>query len=603
MVVKYDYDKFTLEDILSGKKIVVPPFQRNVVWNEKKRREFIQTLRDGNPFGSILVHREGDKYTLIDGLQRISTIKDFSLNPYKYFEYADINEELTFELIRFDFESRNIFYSKTDSVVIKRCEEIQKFIFDEISENKDWNDIFYDLVEKFNLTNSREISRLFAQLSEDFKSQMDIKSLIVPTIVYNGPTEELAEIFYHLNTGGVNLSKYETLSASWGTEKFIVDDDEILTKIYEKYENIREQSELEVEVTKDELKSEGITIFEYCYAISELLRGKESKYDLILGKNKKSTDPVGFEILSLICGLKVNKAEGLYDKLKDCHDSNFLVELKKAITNTFDTILESLKPWITAKNGELNTLDSTYMIYHMALSYFRNNYRVNIEDYTIDIITNADWNKKYKKNLYLYYFKDHISDYWKKNRQVADLMRDIYNPESLNKYVKTISNDEWSSALNDLRINQLEEVTSQINSKAKMFIDYLVKFKISENRILDKYFDKNIDYEHIIPQQRITKQLTVAEKKIFPTSSLGNLCYLASKDNRSKHETTLYEYSEDRPSFALNKEYLKLISYPSKEEINFIDNRSEEFKTRYKEFIEYRIDSLIEEMKYYLKRL
>ena len=136
-----------------------------------------------------------------------------------------------------------------------------------------------------------------------------------------------------------------------------------------------------------------------------------------------------------------------------------------------------------------------------------------------------------------------------------------------------------------------------------MFIDYLVKFKISENRILDKYFDKNIDYEHIIPQQRITKQLTVAEKKIFPTSSLGNLCYLASKDNRSKHETTLYEYSEDRPSFALNKEYLKLISYPSKEEINFIDNRSEEFKTRYKEFIEYRIDSLIEEMKYYLKRL
>jgi len=603
MVVKYDYEKFTLDDILSGKRIVVPPFQRNVVWNEKKRKEFIQTLKDGNPFGSILVHKDGDKYTLIDGLQRVSTIKDFSLNPYKYFAYTDINEELIYDLIKSDFESRNAFYSRNDSVAIKRCEEIQKFIFDEISENKEWNDIFYDYLEKFGVQDSREASKLFSQISNDLREQMDIKSLIVPTIVYNGPTEELAEIFYHLNTGGVNLSKYETLSASWGTEKFVVNDEQIIDKIYEKYENIREQSELEVEISKEELKTEGITIFEYCYAISEILRGKENKYDLILGKNKKSTDPVGFEILSLICGLNVNKAEGLYSKLKNCNNGKFFVDLKNAIVVTFDTLLESLKPWIIAKNGEENTLDSTYMIYHMAMAYFRNNYKIDIEEYNVTIITSADWNKKYKKNLYLYYFKDHISDYWKKNRQVQDLMRELHNPDSLNKYTKTISNDEWNNALLILRENQLQEVTTQINSKAKMFIDYLVKFKINENRALEKYFDKNIDYEHIIPQQKIAAQLTSAEKKIFPISSLGNICYLASKDTRSKHENTLYEYSEDRPSFSLNKEYLSLISYPSKEDINFIDNRSEEFKTRYREFIEYRLDSLIEEIKKYLRRI
>ena len=241
------------------------------------------------------------------------------------------------------------------------------------------------------------------------------------------------------------------------------------------------------------------------------------------------------------------------------------------------------------------------MIYHMAMSYFRNNYKVNIEEYTINNISNTDWNKKYKKNLYLYYFKDYISDYWKKNRQVQDLMRELQNPESLNKYTKTISNDEWAKALSILKDNQLEEVTSQINIKAKMFIDYLVKFKIKKNRALEKYFDKNIDYEHIIPQQKISTQLTSSEKKIFPISSLGNICYLASKDNRAKHENTLYEYSEDRPSFSLNKEYLELISYPTKEEINFIDNRSEEFKNRYREFITKRIEELIKEMKQYLK--
>lgn len=129
------------------------------------------------------------------------------------------------------------------------------------------------------------------------------------------------------------------------------------------------------------------------------------KYDLILGKNKKSTDPVGFEILSLICGLNVNKAEGIYSKLKNCKNGKFFVDLKNAIVATFDTLLESLKPWIIAKNGEENTLDSTYMIYHMAMAYFRNNYKIDIEEYSITIITSAEWNKKYKKNLYLYHLK------------------------------------------------------------------------------------------------------------------------------------------------------------------------------------------------------
>ena len=87
----------------------------------KNRKEFIQTLKEGNPFEYILVHKDGDKYTLIDRLQRVSTIKDFSLNPYKYFVYTDINEELIYDLMKSYFETRTVFYSRNDSVAIKRC--------------------------------------------------------------------------------------------------------------------------------------------------------------------------------------------------------------------------------------------------------------------------------------------------------------------------------------------------------------------------------------------------------------------------------------------------------------------------------------------------
>lgn len=608
MILKYDYKKFTLDDIINEKTIIIPSFQRNIVWKDKKRQEFIKTLLKGNPFGSILVHEDKVsggkiKYTLIDGLQRISTIKDFNNNPYKYFSYHDLNLELIIELVKLDFENKNRFFAKNDIVVLKTCEDIQKYIYRELLDGVNETDIFYNLIEIFEINNSREIFKIYNKILKEFDVKKNINSLIIPTIVYNGPTDELADIFYHLNTGGENLSKYETYSASWGNEKFVVNDEQIINKIFEKYKNLKEQSDLEVDVSLDDLKNEGITIFEYCYSISEILRGDENKYNLILGKNKKSTDPVGFEILSLICGLNVNKADLLYEKFKNCNNSKFLVDLKNAIVKSFDEVLFALKPWIIAKNGQENIIDSTYMIYHMVMSYFRANFRIDLDEYKITIISDKKWNDKFKNNLYLYYFKDSVSDFWKINRQVQDLMREINTPERLNKYVKTISNGEWHNALMVLRHNQLEEVTTKINVKAKLFIDYLVKFKIKENRELEKYFEINIDYEHIIPQQRFSKHLTSAESKVFPISSLGNICYLSYKDNRSKHEKTLYEYSADRPSFILNNEYLSLITYPSKEEINFIENRSDEFRTRYKEFIEMRLDLLIDEMEGYLKKI
>jgi len=601
--LKYDYDKFTLNDIIEGNKIVVPSFQRNVVWKDGKRKEFINTLRAGNPFGSILVHKENDKYILIDGLQRISTIKDFYNNPFKYFSYEDINLELVMEIIKYDFMAKNIIFSKNDSVALKRCEEVQKFIFEKISEKKDWNDIMYDTLENFGITNDRNISAFFSQLKDDFTAKLNIDSLIVPTIIYKGPSEELSNVFFHLNTGGVNLSKYETLSASWGSEKYPVFEEDIIEKIYDKYKTLKESSDLDVDVTEDELREKGITVFEYCYAISELLRGKTNKYDIILGKNKKSTDPVGFEILSLACGLNVNKADLLYSKVFKDAPPKFFVDLKNIIIETFDVLKQSLENWIKAKNGEENTIDSTYMIYHMAIAYIRNNYAIDVDNHVIEPKSNSEWNRKFRKNVYLYYFKDYISDYWKRNRQVADLMREIRSNESLNRYITTISEGEWKEAFKELKNNQLQEVTSIISTKAKLFIDYLIKFKLKEKPVLDsKYFNINIDYEHIVPQGRIEKQLTTAEKKVFPISSLGNLCYLGYKDNRAKGKYTIYEYQENRPTFVLNEEYLNLINYPKKEDIYFIDTTPDSFKLCYMEFIENRIDLLITEMIKYLKK-
>lgn len=51
--------KYKNEDIfftkLSRSKITVPKFQRPLVWNDVAKKEFVQTVAQGFPFGSILV--------------------------------------------------------------------------------------------------------------------------------------------------------------------------------------------------------------------------------------------------------------------------------------------------------------------------------------------------------------------------------------------------------------------------------------------------------------------------------------------------------------------------------------------------------------------
>jgi len=607
MEVLYDCDKFSLKEILGEKTIKIPKFQRNIVWNAKKRKEFIEKLKAGNPFGSILVHKVNGEYILIDGLQRISTIKDYKQNPYKYFEYKDIKSEYVLKLIEFSYGYQRIYFDSDSLAVKNTCIEIQKYIYNLMSSGIEKDKIVFDTLNKFNLiVNDYTPFKYMSEIIDDFNKKIDIDGLIVPTIIYKGSAENLPTIFYNLNTGGVNLSKYETFSAKWKPKKFIIKDTTITDKIVKKYEDLKKNSDLDVDVSSNEIETEGITLFEYCYSISEILR--EKKYKIILGNNKKSTDPIGFEILSLISGLSVNKAENLDNVLMGANEE-FLIKLKDIIVETFDVITESLKDWIKGYNGANNTLDSTYMLYHMALSYIKKNYYIDFYDYNIRNIKEKSWNEKYKKYLHLYYFKDYISDFWKLNRQVSDLTREIENPDSLFRYANNISEEKWTEALDEFRKNQLAEVGTTISIKTKMFINYLTKYKIMENPMNTKYMlntyqnkTLKIDYEHIVPQKRIELQIKNSNRntKNYPISCLGNICYLSSTDNRSKKEKTLYEFIEDRPSFALEKDYLKLINYPTSHELKFIDYSFEEFDKYYNNFISNRINNLINEIKQYL---
>ena len=79
------YEIGTMEFKDLKKYIELPSFQRSVVWSIEKKEEFIDTVLKGFPFGSLLLYKSSpSSYLLVDGLQRFTTLDDFSKNPFKY---------------------------------------------------------------------------------------------------------------------------------------------------------------------------------------------------------------------------------------------------------------------------------------------------------------------------------------------------------------------------------------------------------------------------------------------------------------------------------------------------------------------------------------
>jgi uncharacterized protein with ParB-like and HNH nuclease domain len=93
MSEKYIVDSISTKH-LTDKKIKIPTFQRGIVWNDKKKKGFIKNVLNGEPFGIVLLYldEKDNKYWVIDGLQRLSTLKGFIADPFKL-----IDEEVLFD--------------------------------------------------------------------------------------------------------------------------------------------------------------------------------------------------------------------------------------------------------------------------------------------------------------------------------------------------------------------------------------------------------------------------------------------------------------------------------------------------------------------------
>ncbi|HCU9969730.1 TPA: DUF262 domain-containing protein [Staphylococcus aureus] len=600
----YRIETRTFEE-LEG-KLKLPTFQRALVWSNNQKQEFFSTLKDGFPFGSILLYEyENDnKYSLIDGLQRYSTMVDFMENPTNYIEFEDFTLKIA-ELYKGASES-------TKAEVVNYAEDIllkiiEKYI-DSTKENVKVNELAKKMVDKFPVLGETDIRDEITQIQSDvityFNNQLDISNVKIPCIFFEGEETELAEVFQRLNSGGKKLSKYQVFAAHWDRYEVELGDlkysDEILKNVIERYERLNNDRGILIENfdPKEMEMSRVINLSELCYGLGKVIS------DELQAFFKESTEDIcnelGFQTMLIVFGIPTNKMNELpykYQYMKNKNNIEILfekiVKIYKIINNKFK---EAFSMVVSSREDKYETKSFTRL---QIMSFFSSLW---ISSYSIELDENKNTfsikqTKSLKKNqqvilsnIIIYAIYDVIRKYWSGTGDRK--LMDIYISQN-NRYLKPLAKEVFRNELLRWNEENINKTSINIQTDEKMIITFIAnKFRSFYSSLND-----NLDYEHIFSRKLYKLHKGNA---IIPAGSLGNIMLLDSGINRRKKEKFLYSAIDiDKASITgtIENQYVNNSFYPDKRTIDTIeiDIIDEKYDSLIK-MIKNRGDKLIEEV-------
>jgi uncharacterized protein with ParB-like and HNH nuclease domain len=165
-----------LRRLEQGTILLNPDFQRNEVWTPEKKSQLIESLMLKIPLPMFYVSAdEKNNYTVVDGLQRLSTIRSFVLGD----KYLKLKQESEKNSLKTNFEDK-----KGEGFILQDLE------FWKIYNGNNFNDLPNNIRNRI--------------LESEFRF----------TVINPGTPEEVRRnIFKRLNTGGMALSSQEIRNA------------------------------------------------------------------------------------------------------------------------------------------------------------------------------------------------------------------------------------------------------------------------------------------------------------------------------------------------------------------------------------------------------
>ncbi len=561
-----------------------------------------------------MYERDNGAYQIIDGLQRVTTIRKYLGNYDARKKYLQDSAIVTGDDVQ---ELIDIVKSLNDDAYLEKLgsnvSELSKKIITEYLENLDIKSDSYDFDKIFSniyplIGNVADISN-YKLFEIKLKTIIDklhngnlIRSKEMNMIVYTGDEEELPNVFKNLNTGAKNLSSYEILASIWSSDVRYKVTNNITLKVSDVLNQLEKDSGLLLEVNADYIKENGVNLYEYCVGLSRLVT---STFKIFKTSNKN----IGFELISTAFGLEVSKPTRLFKLLGTNKNDTNVIERNTKILNEFTEI--TLDILSAMENRLLNLFDTTnrnlyakndnYAFIHMFNSYFKQMYNLEtnfpyeLDNKYIDPNKLFDFKlvkrdnikiKDINKKLEYVYLRDIINGFWSSHRQVSDISslikgNGIFRYDSIYRNSDSVTDniDNIKFEVSTYIDEQFDKTIKTIPENNRLLLYAIHNFnKMTDETYRDLFKEvKKIDIEHIVAQYYF-KNRTIAEKQ---KSNLMNLCVMPSRPNQSKKEQNLYQYREQNGILDLNDTYLEYANYPKKEmfemfNLNVDDKDSEE---------------------------
>lgn len=580
-------------------KIEIPKFQRGLVWSKTKKKEFIKTLKAGLPIGVLLVSEKGDKYLVIDGLQRFTTMKDYARDYFSYIDKSEITDLDLNSIVLASPSARAIFDAYTADAKQHQFEAMRDIIADKISNGHGQNlnqiskNAASELCKKIAAIPDSDLLDVLEAVYvvvEKIANQAKIDDIQIPLIIFKGKEDELADIFQKLNQEGVRLSKYDVFAATWINKYVTVKNDPaFIDFIISKYESAQQESDLDISsYDPEEMKQKGeLTVFEYAFAVGKALKSKCKK--LFPRDNDTKIDSIGFLVLAELMGLTYQHMGNLATTIEKYKNLDFK-QFKDAILDAGTIVENALTPYIDSpmktKSGARASLvcHSELQLASYIIVVFKLKYDLSTDN-GLALKPKSKELARVREFLYKHYLYDILQGYWAGSGD-SKLEEIIADPTTC-RYTKDVDKTDFEMVvIKWLSEGNKKGTLTNVSADAKLFLNYLLRTSGAFNE------KTNYDVEHCVPKEVIRKYY-IKKSMMVPMSAPCNLVYIPTADNRSKGDQTYYQrQAADPGTFQLNEDQLDLLCYPKKEELSFVESTAKLTETNYFSFLDSRRNSI-----------
>jgi len=558
-------------------RIVIPKFQRTLVWSKDQKKDLINSIKRGFPVGAILLYKVGDdtdgitKYNLIDGLQRSSTLKQYAAQPTQFFDEMNLQElDSTF----FD-DAFNLMIGKNPSVKREAVvSEVVKWLLGKTAFEEDAGFSSFELAkhlnENFELELSKDEIDFLTNQAVPFlkliKQESNINDFQIPVLVFNGQQADLPTIFERLNSQGTQLSKYQIYAATWQVyPAFRITNSEIVLHIKRKYDSlINEGLEVENYESSDKFLTSEFSIFEYLFGYGKYL---SERFNLLFAGSTKpeQEDSIGFNIVNICLGLTFSKMNELPKHLAKYELDKF----EAAVNESIEFVFNSLKGFIGIKLNKRQGVLIAHpelQIVSMVGKAFNCRYDRSLE-------SEPGWEdrrKILKKNFPFHYLFDIVREYWRGSgdKKAVELA-------TSERYENGISRKQWENTFDEwflLELEKREKARVSIKDSSLLFMKYLYTHLLTAN---EEISDTKFDIEHLVPTGKLKE---IAGDNGIPMSAFPNLCLMDETLNRKKGDKTYYQFFElavddgdlTREQAAREIEKIEKFTFTTQEDLEFV---------------------------------